>query len=278
MFFFSKMQATGNDFIIINYIENKLEYSLKLLSEYLCNRHFGIGADGVIILDRSDLADFRMRIFNADGNEAEMCGNGIRCLSKYIYERNLTNKKSFNIETKAGIKEIKLEVEGKTVISVKVDMGHPILNFTDIPVFITNYKEKEDKKIYIKKYNMEVFPVSIGNPHAVCFVDKLSDLEIEKIGKYIEEYKAFPNNTNVEFLKIINKNNISIRVWERGVGETLACGTGACAASIISILYKFTDSELTVDLRGGKIKTIYENEKIYLIGNSEFVYEGKIEI
>lgn len=274
MFFFTKMQATGNDFIILDYLEKKLEYSYKLLAEFMCNRHFGIGSDGILIVEKSKIADFKMRIFNQDGSEAEMCGNGIRCFAKYVYEKGLIHKKEFQIETLAGIKNIELDVEGSTVIQVTVDMGKAIFDFEKIPVISLLDQNKE--KLNIDSY--EIYPISMGNPHAVCFVENLDEINIKEVGEKIENYKYFPNKTNVEFVQIINKDRIKVRVWERGVGETLACGTGACAASIISNKYQSTNCELTVDLLGGKLKTLYQNEEIKLIGPAEFVFEGKIEI
>lgn len=274
MFFFTKMQATGNDFIILNYLENKLEYSYKLLAEFMCNRHFGIGADGILIVEKSNKADFKMRIFNKDGSEAEMCGNGIRCFSKYVYEKGLIHKEEFEIETLAGIKTIKLDIEGNTVINIIVNMGRPEFEFSKIPVI--NLIDSKDENLIIEEY--KVYPISMGNPHAVCFVDDLDNINIEKIGEKIENYKFFPNKTNVEFVQIISENQIKVRVWERGVGETLSCGTGTCAASIISNKYKSTNSELIVDLLGGKLKTQYKNEEIKLIGPAEFIFDGKIEI
>lgn len=273
MFYFSKMQATGNDFIVINYLESKLEYSFKLLTNFLCDRHFGVGADGVIILEESKVSDFKMRIFNKDGTEAEMCGNGIRCFAKYVYEKNLIKKEEFYIETLAGVKKVKLEIEGNTVISVSVDMGKPCFQLDKIPVIYLD--DKEIEKIIIDGF--EVYPVSIGNPHSVCFVENLENFNIEKYGKIIEDYKYFPNKTNVEFVQIIDKKNIKMRVWERGVGETLACGTGACASAVISSKYKSTDSDVIVDLLGGKLE-INCLENIILKGNAEFVFEGKIDI
>ena len=273
MFYFSKMQATGNDFIIINYLENKLEYSFKLLTNFLCDRHFGVGADGVIIIEESKVSDFKMRIFNQDGTEAEMCGNGIRCFAKYVYEKKLIKKEEFYIETLAGVKKVKLEVEGESVISVSVDMGKPCFELDEIPVIYL--QDMKDGKIIIDDF--EVYPVSIGNPHSVCFVEDVENFDVGKFGKIIEDYKYFPNKTNVEFVQIINKRNIKMRVWERGVGETLACGTGACASAIISNKYKSTDNELIVDLAGGKLE-ISCLENVILKGNAEFVFEGKIEI
>ena len=276
MFYFCKMQATGNDFILIDYINNKFDYSLKLLAEYLCDRHYGVGADGIIIIDKSNIADFKMRIFNIDGSEAEMCGNGIRCFAKYIFERKFTEKKEFSIETLAGLRNIKLIVEGKTVIGIKVDMGEPQFEFEKIPVIYLD--SCKDDKIIIE--DNEVYPISMGNPHAVCFIDNLEKIDINRIGKIIENYKFFPNKTNVEFVQIIDKKRIKVKVWERGVGETLSCGTGACAAAVISFLKKQTESRLIVDLPGGKLEINYEDKinKVELKGPAEFIYNGEMEI
>lgn len=273
MFYFSKMQATGNDFIIINYLENKLEYSFKLLTNFLCDRHFGVGADGVIIIEESKVSDFKMRIFNQDGTEAEMCGNGIRCFAKYVYEKKLIKEEEFYIETLAGIKKVKLEIEGDTVISVSVEMGRPCFELDKIPVIYLD--DEKNGKIAIDEF--EVYPVSMGNPHSVCFVEDVENFDVQKYGKMIEDYKYFPNKTNVEFVQIIDKENIKMRVWERGVGETLACGTGACASAVISNKYKSTESRVIVDLLGGKLE-INCLENVILKGPAEFVFEGRLEI
>lgn len=273
MFSFFKMQATGNDFILINYFENNLEYSYKLLSEFLCDRHFGVGADGLLIIEKSKIADFKMRIFNKDGSEAEMCGNGIRCFAKFVYEKKLTNKTEFLIETMSGIKNIKLDLEGEKVSKIYVEMGEPILDIEKIPVFYTD--RIYNGSIYIE--GIEVYPISMGNPHAVCFVEDISKVDINKFGKLIEDYKYFPNKTNVEFVQILNKDKIKVRIWERGVGETLSCGTGICASSVISNIYKSTNSRLIVETKGGILNTIYD-KNIKLIGTAEFVFEGKIDI
>lgn len=223
MISFCKMQATGNDFVIINCLENSFKYDFSTLAEFLCNRKFGIGADGVIFLLEGKKQKFRMRIFNYDGSEAEMCGNGIRCLAKYIYEKGLCDKKTDSkkmcIETLAGEKEIELIVENKTVIGVKVDMGNPVFEYSKIPVIFPNVIEKklQSTKIEIDKKVYEIFAVSMGNPHAVCFVENLEEIELEKIGPIIEKYKYFPNKTNVEFVQIMGKNRIKVLVWERGV-------------------------------------------------------------
>lgn len=276
MFLFTKMQGTGNDFIILNYLKEKLEYSNKLLVKYLCDRHYGIGADGVILLEKSNIADFKMRIFNSDGEEAKMCGNGIRCIAKYIYEKELIEKNinEIKIETISGIKIVSIEIEGDTVTNIKVNMGHPIFDKSKIPMI---YDEKAEK-IIIK--GIEIYPISIGNPHCVCFTKELENYDVEKYGKLIENYKYFPEKTNVEFVKIIDKNNIKIRVWERGVGETLSCGTGACASAIISQKYKNIENLVYVELLGGKLEIEYNDKlnEIYLKGPAEFVFEGEIKI
>lgn len=281
MFFFSKMQATGNDFIVVNNLENEFQYSFKLLSKYLCDRHFGVGADGVLILDKGNKADYKMRIFNYDGTEAEMCGNGIRCFAKYLYEKKIVKDSEFVIETLSGIKKVKLEIEGNTVVLVEVDMGEPSFNFNEIGVYYENnaidtYNEEQFKGIQINEFT--VFPISMGNPHCVCFVDNVDEIDIEKTGKLIENYKYFSNKTNVEFVEIKNNSTIKVRVWERGVGETLSCGTGACSSAIISNLYKSTESEMIVELRGGNLKVKYTGKRVLLQGSAEFVYEGKMNI
>lgn len=278
MFYFCKMQATGNDFIMVDYIKNKFEYSLEMLSKFLCDRHYGIGGDGVIFIEESEVADFKMRIFNIDGSEAEMCGNGIRCLGKYVFEKKLTNKNKFKIETLAGIKELELIVENRTVLFIKVDIGKPILEYSEIPVIYPDLEEDNGISINIENKNYEVFPISIGNPHAVCFVEDLESVNLKKAGSIIENYKYFPKKINVEFVEIIDKENIKVRVWERGVGETLSCGTGACAATVMSVIKKSTESELTVDLRGGKLKVLYNKNKIALTGPASIVFDGDIDI
>ena len=276
MFFFSKMQAIGNDFVVIDNREKFFQYSFKLLAEFLCNRHYGIGADGILIIENSIKSDFKMRIFNKDGTEAEMCGNGIRCFAKYLYEKDITKYKKFTIETLSGEKSVELVVEGETVVSISVDMGEPVWEFEKIPV---NYfqKDKEEIIIEIDEEKIKTYPVSIGNPHLVVFVENVDNFDVEKYGKYLENYKYFINKTNVEFVEIIDNTHIKIRVWERGVGETLACGTGACASAVVSYKQKSTDSRLTVDLPGGKLQ-INCLKNIIMTGPAEFVFEGKLNI
>lgn len=270
MFLFTKMQGTGNDFIILNFLKEKLEFSYKLLVKFLCDRHFGVGADGVIILEKSEIADYKMRIFNQNGLEAEMCGNGIRCLAKYIYEKELMKKEEINIETLSGVKKVKLEIEGETVIKVKVNMGCPVFDKSKIPMI---YKEDAEK---LRIGSLEFYPISVGNPHCVCFVEKIEKVDVKEYGKFVENYKYFPEGTNVEFVEIKNNNNIKVRVWERGVGETLSCGTGACASAVISNKYMGLENNICVELLGGKLDVEYNDEvkKIYLCGSAEFVFEG----
>jgi len=267
MFSFCKMQGTGNDFVVVDCIENEFQYSLPILAEYLCNRHYGVGADGVIFIYKSENADFKMRIFNSDGSEAEMCGNGVRCFAKYVFEKEMIEKAEFSIETLAGIKKVKLELENNKVVSVEVNMGNPEID--NIKYII----EIEDKQY-------QVHPINMGNPHAVCFVKNVDEFDVEKVGSIIEDYKYFPNKTNVEFVEIIDKENIKIRVWERGVGETKSCGTGACASAMIAIKEKFIDNKVNVKLKGGKLEINYNksDETIFLKGPAEKVFEGQIEI
>lgn len=276
MIYFTKLEGTGNDFIAINNMENKIVYDYKKLSKYLCNRNFGIGADGVLFAEKSRIADCKMRVFNRDGSEAEMCGNGIRCFAKYIYENQIINKTDINIETAAGIKNAKLIFEGLKIFKVLVNMGKPEFEYSKIPI----YYPKEYNKNYIDIENIKVYPISMGNPHAVCFFKNIQKIDIENIGKLIENYKYFPNKTNVEFVRIIDDENIEIRVWERGVGETLACGTGACSAAVISHLKKNLKNNINVRLNGGSLNIKYNKKEntVWLEGDTNKVFEGKIDI
>ena len=283
MILFSKMQGTGNDFVVINCITQYFNYSLNTFAKYLCNRNFGVGADGVIYLFKSSIADFKMRIFNSDGTEAGMCGNGIRCLAKYLYEKNVINRVNFRIETISGVKDINLIVENKTVIGIKVNMGIPFFEAQRIPAYLP--KEEYSKKYHTVSINIEAEEykfdlVSVGNPHAVCFVEDLSIIDICRIGKIVENHKYFPNKINVEFVQIIDKSNIKIKVWERGVGNTISCGTGACASVICAIKRSYVETNVDVELDGGKLHIDYsDNEKgIIMTGGAEFVFEGRIDL
>lgn len=278
---FTKMQGIGNDYIYINNLDGKIKNENELAVK-LSDRHFGIGSDGIILICKSSIADFKMRIINSDGSEAEMCGNGIRCVGKYVYDKGLTNKTELSIETLAGIKYLTLTLEDNKVSKVTVDMGEPILEKDKIPVKFSSKDDnrkiefvKIDKEIEKEKINLTC--VSMGNPHAVCFMKNVDSLNIEKYGKRIENDDRFPNKTNTEFVEIINKNTIKMRVWERGVGETLACGTGACASVCAAILNNYTNREVKVMLLGGTLEIKWDKDKhIYMTGPAVTVFEGEI--
>lgn len=284
---FTKMEGIGNDYVYIDNINQNVDNPNEL-SKKISDRHFGIGSDGLILISKSDQADFKMNVYNPDGSEAEMCGNGIRCASKFVYDKGLTDKTEITIETLAGIKTLELTLENGKVSLVKVDMGKPILEVDKIPVI--NYEVhkslegisfvKADFDLCIGDKTTKLTCVSMGNPHAVCFVDNVNDIDIEKIGPMIENAENFPNRTNVEFIDIINSKQINMRVWERGVGETLACGTGACASVVASVLNGYTEREVIVNLLGGKLEISYDknNNHVYLKGPARTVYEGEIDL
>ena len=278
---FTKMTGLGNDYIYIDCTNGTKLRNISQMAQKLSNRHFGIGSDGLILIDKPDNenSDFKMRIFNSDGSEAEMCGNGIRCMAKFIHDKNLSSNDKFTIETLGGIKKVKiLEDENKQCNEVIVDMGEPLFQDKNIPYNIYEAFNK-DLDINVEGEKMRFTVVSMGNPHAVTFVENLEDLQIEMCGPIIEKNPIFPNRTNVEFVEIIDKSNIKVRVWERGVGETLACGTGACAAMVASGLNGYTDENVTVELPGGKLKIEWgKDNHIYMQGPAETVYEGKIEV
>lgn len=268
---FTKMHGLGNDFILIDCRKQKLS-ALQSLSKRLCDRRFGIGADQLLLLYPSKIADFRMRIFNADGSEVEMCGNGIRCFAKYIWENSLSRKKVLAVETLAGI--IRPEKKGR---NVKVDMGEPILEGEHIPVDIEG--SVLDYPVFVQDKTLNITCVSMGNPHAVIFVDKAVDFPVSYYGSALEKHKLFPKRTNVEFIEVMNPTEIKMRVWERGAGETMACGTGACAAAVASNLKGFTGRTLTVHLAGGDLLIEWaKNNHVYMTGPAVKVFQGNIEI
>ena len=273
---FTKMQGLGNDYVYIDAINQNIE-NMSSLAKFVSDRHFGIGSDGLILICKSDIADFKMRMFNSDGSEAEMCGNGIRCVGKFVYDKGLTNKTTLAIETLAGIKTLKLNTKEGKVETVKVDMGEPILDPEKIPVISD---EKPVKNLLLKAEDKEFkfTCVSMGNPHAITEVEETEKFDVEKYGKVLEVNKAFPNKTNVEFIKILDKEHIKMRVWERGAGETLACGTGACATAVACYLNGKTNRKVEVELLGGKLY-IEWNEKdnhIYMTGPAVTVFEGVV--
>lgn len=275
---FVKMHGLGNDYVYIDAINQNINNKNELAKK-VSDRHFGIGSDGMILICKSDIADFRMQMFNSDGTEAEMCGNGIRCVGKFVYDNGYTNKENIEIETLAGVKKLKLFVQNGKVEKVKVDMGEPILEPNKIPV-ISSEEPVKDLNLNIMDRNFKFTCVSMGNPHAVTFIDEdVNEFDIEKYGKLVEINEVFPQRTNVEFLNIINKNTIKMRVWERGAGETLACGTGACASAVASFLNGFTERKVTVELLGGNLEIEWneEDNHIYMTGPATTVYKGIYE-
>lgn len=275
---FTKMQGLGNDYVYMDAIHQKIENESSL-ARFVSNRHFGIGSDGLILICKSDVADFKMRMFNSDGSEAEMCGNGIRCVGKFVYDKGLTDKTTVTIETLAGIKTLELNTKDGKVETVKVDMGEPILNPKEIPV-ISDEEPVKNLMLEAEGRKFKFTCVSMGNPHAITEVENTEKFDVEKYGKVLEVDKAFPNKTNVEFIQIVDKNHVKMRVWERGAGETLACGTGACATAVACYLNGKTDRNVEVELLGGKlfIEWNEENNHIYMTGPAVTVFEGVLEI
>ena len=275
---FTKMQGLGNDYVYIDAINQKIEKESSL-AKFVSNRHFGIGSDGLILICSSEIADFRMRMFNSDGSEAEMCGNGIRCVGKFVYDKGLTNKTILRIETLAGVKELRLNLKEGKVDTVRVDMGEPILEAEKIPV-VSSEKMMQNLKLKIEKIGFDFTCVSMGNPHAITFVKNVKEFEVEKYGSKVEVNEKFPQKTNVEFIEIVNKKHIKMRVWERGSGETLACGTGACASVVAGIINNLIERKVIVELLGGclEIEWNKEDNHVYMTGPAVTVYEGELII
>lgn len=275
---FTKMHGLGNDYVYIDTINQNIENESSL-AKFVSDRHFGIGSDGLILICKSDVADFKMRMFNSDGSEAEMCGNGIRCVSKFVYDKGLTSKTTIKIETLAGIKTLNLNIRDGKVDTVKVDMGEPIFEPKKIPV-ISNETPIRNLKLKVEGEEFKFTCVSVGNPHAITVVDNIKNFNVEKFGKILEVDKAFPKKTNVEFVQIVDKQNIKMRVWERGSGETLACGTGASATAVACNLNELTDSKVNVELLGGTLEIEWnkEDNHIYMTGPAVTVFEGTLEI
>lgn len=272
---FTKMHGCGNDYIYINCFEENIQ-DPSALSIKMSNRHFGVGSDGLILILPSQIADFRMRMFNSDGSESEMCGNGIRCVGKYVYDRGLTQKTSVKIETLAGIKELNLIVEEGTVKQVQVDMGEPALDADRIPV---NSENSPVIKLPIEMDSVkyEFTCVSMGNPHAITFVDDVNKVDIDKVGAYFEKHHLFPNRTNVEFVQVVNSETVKMRVYERGAGETLACGTGSCATLVACVLNNLTKNKVLVQLLGGDLLIEWDDKTnhVLMTGPAQFVFDGE---
>ena len=273
---FTKMQGIGNDYVYVNCLKEKIDNPPEA-ARMVSDRHFGIGSDGLIMINPSDKADFEMEMYNADGSRSEMCGNGIRCVAKYVYDYGLTDKTSISVETLAGIKYLDLTVEDGKVSLVKVNMGSPVLKAEDIPV-VSEKEQVIDEPIIIEGTAYRMTAVSMGNPHAVVYVEDVKGLEIEKIGPLFENHKRFPRRVNTEFVRVIDDRTVEMRVWERGSGETLACGTGACAVAVACILNGLTQEEVTVKLLGGDLIIWWNREenKVYMTGPAKVVYDGEI--
>lgn len=275
---FFKMQGLGNDYVYIDCINGKEPIDIKNLTNRLSNRHFGVGSDGLILLCKSKVADLKMRMFNSDGSEAQMCGNGIRCVAKLAYELGLICEEITTIETLSGIKTLKLNIVNGKVKTVEVDMGAPILEATKIPV--SSSAKIEDKKVKVevkvKNKKIELTCVSMGNPHAVTFVNDIKNFKVAEYGPILENADIFPEKANIEFVEVVDKNNIKMRVWERGSGETLACGTGACSSVVASSLNGYTDRKVNVQLLGGNLEIEWKpNNHVHMTGPAVTVFKGE---
>ncbi len=278
---FTKMHGLGNDYLVVEAMTRQPEEAkLPALAKALSDRHFGIGADGLILVLPSRVADFRMRIFNSDGSEAEMCGNGIRLFSKYVYEHGLTQEKKLEIETLAGIIRPSLRVKGGRVLRVKVDMGEPRLRRSEIPMKGPDAPQVVGEKLRVSGRRIEITAVSMGNPHCVIFVPDVERAQVEKLGPAVENHASFPRRTNVEFVQVLGDNHLKMRVWERGAGETLACGTGAAATLVAAALNRLASRKATVTLLGGDLQVSWrqEDNHVFIEGPAAEVCQGETRL
>lgn len=275
---FTKMHGIGNDYVYVNCfketVENPSEVAIKV-----SNRHFGIGSDGLILIKPSEVADGKMEMYNADGSQGAMCGNGIRCVAKYMYDYGITDKTSISVETKSGIKYLDLTLKNGKVDTVKVNMGAPILKASEIPV-VSKKEQVISEPVTVDGKEWKITCVSMGNPHAITYIDDVKHLEIEKIGPKFENHAIFQDRVNTEFVHVIDRNTVEMRVWERGSGETYACGTGACAVAVSSILNGLTEEEVTVKLLGGDLKIFWDRKenRVYMTGSATTVFDGEIDL
>lgn len=272
---FTKMHGIGNDYIYFNCLNEELKNPEKV-APLLSHRHFGVGADGIILILKSNNCDFRMRMFNADGSEGKMCGNAIRCVGKFLYEKGLTDKTFIKIDTLSGIKSLELHIENNEVINVGVNMGSPILTSNEIPVLHPS-NNIINEKITIDNLDYYITCVSMGNPHCIVFMDEIDNLDLTVLGPKFENHPMFPDRINTEFVKLIDSKTLKMRVWERGSGETFACGTGACAVVVASVLNNHCkkDDDITVKLLGGDLNIKYQSDNlVYMNGPAKFVFEG----
>lgn len=278
---FTKMHGLGNDYVYVNCFEEKIDNPSEV-AKFVSDRHTGIGSDGLIMINPSKVADFEMEMYNADGSRGEMCGNGIRCVGKYVYDYGLTEKTNISVETLGGIKYLDLTVENGKVALVRVDMGKPILKPELIPIVMedANAETVIDTPIEVDGNEYHMTGVSMGNPHTIVYWDGIYDMEIEKIGPKFENHERFPNRINTEFVEVLDRHTAKMRVWERGSGETQACGTGACAVAVACILNGLTEDKVTVKLLGGDLQIEWnrEEDKVYMTGPATTVFDGVIEI
>lgn len=275
---FTKMQGLGNDYVYVNCFEEKIEHPSEVAIK-VSNRNFGIGSDGLIMINPSKVADCEMEMYNADGSRSEMCGNGIRCVGKYVYDYGLTDKTSISVDTLAGIKYLDFTIEDGKVKLVKVDMGSPELHPEKIPVVAAG-NMVIDEPIMVDGQAYRMTCVSMGNPHAVVYIDDVKGLDIAKVGPKFEHHERFPKRVNTEFVRVLDRQTVEMRVWERGSGETLACGTGACAVAVACILNGLTEDKVTVKLLGGDLQIEWDraNNKVYMTGPAEVSFDGEIQL
>ncbi len=273
---FTKMHGIGNDYVYVNCFKEEVK-DPAALARFVSNRNFGVGSDGLILIRPSQKADFQMDMYNADGSQAEMCGNGIRCVGKYVYDYGLTDKTEVTVDTLAGIKRLNLTVEGGKVSRIRVNMGQPVFDPEKIPV---RYEENPvvSVPINVNGRNCKVTCVSMGNPHAVVFMRNVKDMDIEIIGPHFENHPRFPKRINTEFVEILDRETVNMRVWERGSGETLACGTGACAVAVACVLNGKTEEKITVHLLGGDLEIEWNRKEnqIYMTGTATTVFDGEL--
>lgn len=271
---FDKMEGLGNDYVYITCMDG-IPFDLPALARDISNRHFGVGGDGLVVITHSDKADFRMRMFNPDGSEAQMCGNASRCIARLVYEKGLTRKSEFSLETMAGVRRLYLNFRDGQLVSVSVNMGRPVLDIADIPVIPpTRIKPLPSHDIDLDGYRLRIYCVGMGNPHGVIFKD-IDDGDFFNLGPRLECHAIWPEKANIEFVRILDRQNIEMRVWERGTGETLACGTGACASAVASIMLGFTDNDVNVIMRGGSLNIrLNEEGDVIMTGEAVHVASG----
>ncbi|MGN8752894.1 diaminopimelate epimerase [Blautia sp. HCP3S3_C4] len=277
---FTKMQGIGNDYVYVNCFEETVK-NPAAVARYVSDRHFGIGSDGLILIKPSDIADCEMDMYNLDGSQGAMCGNGIRCVAKYVYDYGIVKKENISVSTKSGIKYLDLTVRDGKVALVRVNMGSPVLTASQIPV-VSSTEEMINAPLKVNGETYYITAVSMGNPHAIVYMADVDHLDIGEIGPYFENHMAFPDRVNTEFVEVLDDHTLKMRVWERGSGETLACGTGACAVAVASILNGHVDGEkpVTVKLLGGDLEIFWDRQEnlVYMTGPAATVFDGEIDI